>query len=84
MRFIYQGVVAAIIIVGLVLAIALPYYWASWVWTWDWGIFLHNRRWIFCFGAFFLGTPMAFVVIAASTAMLANRVVEDMPSTRDH
>jgi hypothetical protein len=84
MRFIYQVIVAAIIIVGVVLAIALPYYWASWVWTWDWGIFLRHRRWIFCFLALFMGTPTVFIVIAASAAMLAGRVIDDMPSTRDY
>lgn len=62
--------------IGLVLAVALSGLWAYWVWQWDWGVFLRNRRWIFSFVAMFVGTPLVFLMLGGATVALADWVEE--------
>jgi hypothetical protein len=64
------GALAATVAVIGLLALAIPYYWAYWIWHLDWGTFLMNRRWIFGFLGFTIGTLLLFLGIAAGTAML--------------
>jgi succinate dehydrogenase/fumarate reductase cytochrome b subunit len=67
-----KAVVFTIKAIGLVLAVALSGLWAYWVWQWDWGVFLQNRRWILCFVALIVGTPLLFMGIGGSAFALAD------------
>jgi hypothetical protein len=70
-RKILGGVLVAIVaVIGLV-ALAIPYYWAYWIWHLDWGTFLVNRRWIFGFVGLTFGTFLILFGIAVGTAFLA-------------
>jgi hypothetical protein len=62
--------------IGLILAVTLSLLWAYWVWQWDWGVFLRNRRWILCFVAMFVGTPLILLMIGGSVVALAEWVEE--------
>ena len=64
------ALVAITVVIGLV-ALAIPYYWAYWIWHLDWGTFLVNRRWIFGFVGLTFGTPVLFFGVAFGTAVLA-------------
>src|SRR5271166_6509567 len=55
LRKILGGALVAIVVVIGLIALAIPYYWAYWIWSLDWGTFLVNRRWIFGFLGFTLG-----------------------------
>jgi hypothetical protein len=64
------ALVAIVVAIGLV-ALAIPYYWAYWIWHLDWGTFLMNRRWILGFVGFTFGTFVLLVCVAVGTASLA-------------
>ena len=64
------ALVAITAVIGLV-ALAIPYYWAYWIWHLDWGTFLVNRRWIFGFMGLTFGTFLLLIGIAMGTAVLA-------------
>ena len=65
------GALAAIVAMIGFAALAIPYYWAYWIWHLDWGTFLRSRRWIFDFLGLTLGTSLLLFFIAAGTATLA-------------
>ena len=69
------ALVAITAVIGLV-ALAIPYYWAYWIWHLDWGTFLVNRRWIFGFMGLTFGTFLLLFGIAMGTAVLAISVWE--------
>jgi len=66
----------AIKAIGIILALTLAGLWAYWVWQWDWGVFLRNRRWIFCFFALVAGTPVILMMTGAAFLTLGEWVEE--------
>jgi hypothetical protein len=70
-RKILGGALVAIIVVIGLIALAIPYYWAYWIWHLDWGTFLVHRRWIFGFIGFTFVTLLLLVCVVGATVGLA-------------